>query len=107
MTSPEGGFYSAQSADTPEGEGAFYLWTPEEIHAVLGPDDGPRACEYFGVDSSEELGASVLARPYTVEEFAARAGMTLSECEAWLARVREKLCAVRERRERPPAMRRS
>jgi uncharacterized protein YyaL (SSP411 family) len=101
MTSPEGGFYSAQSADTPEGEGAFYLWTPEEIHAVLGPDDGPRACEYFGVDSSEELGASVLARPYTVEEFAARAGMTLSECEAWLARVREKLCAVRERRERP------
>jgi uncharacterized protein YyaL (SSP411 family) len=29
MTSREGGFYSAQSADTPEGEGAFYLWTPK------------------------------------------------------------------------------
>ena len=103
MTSPEGGFYAAQSADTSEGEGAFYLWTPQELSAVLGPEDGPRACEYFGVSDSEgtEGGASVLYQPYTVEEFAARAGMTPSACEEWLARVRQKLFEAREQRERP------
>ncbi len=100
MTSPEGGFYSAQSADTSAGEGAFYLWTPEEISAVLGPEEGARACEYFGVSNSEG-GASVLYQPYTVEEFAARACMTLSACEEWLARVKGKLFAAREQRERP------
>ncbi|MCL6643330.1 MAG: thioredoxin domain-containing protein, partial [Candidatus Bipolaricaulota bacterium] len=99
MTSPEGGFYSTQDADTAEGEGAFYLWTPQEIYAVLGPEDGPRACEYFGVAEGAEDGVSVLSQPYTVEEFAARAGM--SECESWLARVKEKLFEVREQRKRP------
>jgi uncharacterized protein YyaL (SSP411 family) len=101
MTSPEGGFYSAQDADTVEGEGAFYIWTSEEIYAVLGPEDGPRACEYFGVTVGAEDGVSVLSRPYTVEEFAARAGMTLSECANWLARVRQKLFEAREQRKRP------
>jgi uncharacterized protein YyaL (SSP411 family) len=101
MTSPEGGFYSAQDADTPEGEGAFYVWTPEELYAVLGSEDGPRACEYFGVTEGAEGGVSVLAQPYILEEFAARAGMTPSACEGWLARVKEKLFEAREQRERP------
>ncbi len=101
MTSPEGGFYSAQDADTSEGEGAFYLWAPEELSAVLGPEDGARACEYFGVTEGAEGGVSVLAQRYTVEEFAARAGMTPSACESWLARVRQKLFESRERRKRP------
>ncbi len=40
MTSPEGGFYSAQDADTDGEEGKFYVWTPAEIEAVLGDDAG-------------------------------------------------------------------
>ncbi len=39
MTSPEGGFYSTQDADTEGEEGKFYVWTPGEIRDVLG-DDG-------------------------------------------------------------------
>jgi uncharacterized protein YyaL (SSP411 family) len=103
MRSPEGGFFTSQDADSPDGEGAFYTWTPEEIIAVLGPDEGARACEYFGVTEPGNFvnGASVLYQPYTLEEFAARLGMTPSECEGWRARVRAKLLEARERRAKP------
>lgn len=97
MTSSAGGFFASQDADSPDGEGAFYLWTPEEIEAVLGAADGAKACEYFGVAG----GASVLRSPYTLEEFAAKMKMTISECEGWLARVKEKLFAAREQRPKP------
>ncbi|HXW36589.1 MAG TPA: thioredoxin domain-containing protein, partial [Nitrososphaerales archaeon] len=36
MRAPEGGFYSAQDADTKDGEGVFYTWRPEEVSAVIG-----------------------------------------------------------------------
>ena len=40
LSSPEGAFISAEDADSPGGEGAFYLWTRKELDAVLGPRDG-------------------------------------------------------------------
>ena len=36
MRGTEGGFYSAQDADTPDGEGYYYTWTPSEVEEVLG-----------------------------------------------------------------------
>ena len=36
MTHPEGGFYSTQDADSEGEEGKFFVWTPDEIEAVLG-----------------------------------------------------------------------
>jgi hypothetical protein len=36
MTSPEGGFYSAEDADSEGLEGKFYMWTPEEVKNILG-----------------------------------------------------------------------
>ena len=38
MTDPQGGFYSSEDADSEGEEGKFYLWTPGEIEAVLGPE---------------------------------------------------------------------
>ncbi|HKT21130.1 MAG TPA: thioredoxin domain-containing protein, partial [Nitrososphaerales archaeon] len=52
MTSPEGGFYSAQDADTEQGEGHFYSWTPEEVVDVLGQADGSEFNLVFGVTST-------------------------------------------------------
>lgn len=103
MTHPEGGFFASQDADSPDSEGAFYVWTPQEIKAVLGPDEGARACEYFGVTESGNCanGTSVLSQPYTLEEFAARVGMAPSACEGWLARVHAKLFESRARRAQP------
>ena len=39
MTSPEGGFYASLDADSEGEEGRFYLWTPQELEAVLGRDE--------------------------------------------------------------------
>lgn len=49
MTDPEGGFYSAQDADSEGEEGKYYFWTPEEIVKVLGKEAGKRFCKHFDI----------------------------------------------------------
>jgi uncharacterized protein YyaL (SSP411 family) len=56
MTAPEGGFYSAEDADsllehgsTDHAEGAFFVWTKEEIESVLGPVAAALFCNHYGV----------------------------------------------------------
>ena len=49
MTAPTGGFYSAQDADSEGVEGKYYVWTPDEIKAVLGADDARLFCKYYSV----------------------------------------------------------
>ena len=49
MTGPEGGFYSAQDADSEGVEGKFFVWRPEEIVEVLGEEEGAAVNRHFGV----------------------------------------------------------
>lgn len=49
MTSPEGGFYSAQDADSEEGEGRYYVFKPSEITALLGKETGEAFNRYYGI----------------------------------------------------------
>ncbi len=65
MTDPGGGFYSAVDADSEGVEGAFYVWDPAELTAVLGEERGAVLSTYFGVtaDGTFERGKSVLYRP--------------------------------------------
>jgi uncharacterized protein YyaL (SSP411 family) len=49
MADTEGGFYSAQDADSEGEEGKYYVFNPESINAVLGNDDGEYFCRYFGI----------------------------------------------------------
>ncbi|HML45201.1 MAG TPA: DUF255 domain-containing protein, partial [Clostridia bacterium] len=64
MLMPEGGFASAQDADSSEGEGAFYLWTPEAVKAVLGEARGEAACAYLNIKERGSLPHVALrARP--------------------------------------------
>ena len=49
MELPGGGFAAAQDADSPGGEGAFFVWTPEEIDALLPPDQARAVKRRFGV----------------------------------------------------------
>ena len=56
LTDVEGGFYSAEDADSPDpenaahsGEGAFYIWRQEEIERILGQENATKFVEAFGV----------------------------------------------------------
>jgi uncharacterized protein YyaL (SSP411 family) len=60
LGSPEGGFYSAEDADSaidpakPEvkAEGAFYVWSRGEIEALLGAAASERFCQVYGVEAA-------------------------------------------------------
>lgn len=49
MKGPEGGFYSAQDADSEGEEGRFYVFTPEEIRSVLGEEQGDWFCDVYSI----------------------------------------------------------
>ncbi|MFG1703887.1 thioredoxin domain-containing protein [Nonomuraea sp. M3C6] len=89
MRTPEGGFASALDADSEGVEGKFYVWTPEELHEVLGADDGRWAAGLFEVTGTFEHGTSVLQLLRDPED------------PARYERVRERLLAARDRRVRP------
>ncbi|MFF9166932.1 thioredoxin domain-containing protein [Streptomyces sp. NPDC014776] len=70
LRTSEGGFASALDADSDDGsgrhvEGAYYVWTPQQLREVLGEDDAALAAQYFGVteEGTFEEGASVLQLP--------------------------------------------
>jgi uncharacterized protein YyaL (SSP411 family) len=49
MTSPEGGFYSAEDADSEGVEGKFYVWTPDEVMELLGNERGREFCRLYDI----------------------------------------------------------
>lgn len=49
MTHPDGGFYSAQDADSDGEEGKYYLFVPEELNRVLGQQEGEEFCRRFDI----------------------------------------------------------
>ncbi|HEY3894396.1 MAG TPA: thioredoxin domain-containing protein [Pseudonocardiaceae bacterium] len=65
LGTPQGGFASSLDADTGGQEGATYVWTPEQLVEVLGPDDGQWAADLLVVTSAGtfEHGSSVLQFP--------------------------------------------
>ena len=49
LTDEQGGFYCGQDADSDGVEGKYYLLTPEEVEAVLGPEEGKAFCSRYGI----------------------------------------------------------
>ncbi|HUI01172.1 MAG TPA: thioredoxin domain-containing protein [Nitrososphaerales archaeon] len=103
MTSAEGGFYSAQDADTPDGEGHYYTWTPDEVAEVLGKDDAAIFCQHYGVtpEGNFEGKRSILNVTTTVERTATKLGIPSERAESSLASSRVLLLAARRKRTRP------
>ncbi|MGP8299433.1 thioredoxin domain-containing protein [Streptomyces inhibens] len=98
LRTEQGGFASALDADSDDGtgrhtEGAYYVWTPEQLRAVLGEKDAEFAAAYFGVteEGTFEEGASVLQLP-DIE------GLVDAER---VVSVKERLLAARAERPRP------
>jgi uncharacterized protein YyaL (SSP411 family) len=64
LRQPEGGFSSAEDADSEGEEGRFYVWRIEEIEDVLGPGLAPAAIAWYGVTKSGNFeGSNILHRP--------------------------------------------
>src|SRR6185369_15148879 len=102
FASAEGGFYSAEDADSEGAEGTFYLWTPGEIHALLGERAGTLACALFDVTEEGNFeGKNILHLPLSPEAFARRSGVLPELLNADLEHWREILRTARSRRVRP------
>jgi uncharacterized protein YyaL (SSP411 family) len=123
MTSKEGGFFSAEDADSPvvaagadsghveTKEGAFYVWTKKEIDAALG--DAAEIFDFhYGVQShgnapegsdpqDEFRGKNILIERHTIEETAKHFRKTEEEIGKLLAECRAKLFSIRSKRPRP------
>jgi uncharacterized protein YyaL (SSP411 family) len=117
MTSAEGGFFSAEDADSlipggkEKGEGAFYVWSKGEIDEALGTD-AELFNRVYGVEAGgnspegsdphgDLKGLNTLIRRCTDEEAAKAFGRSLEETREMLARSREKLLERRAARARP------
>ncbi len=103
MTSPEGGFYSAEDADSEGVEGLFYLWTPGQVREVLGPETGDIFCDFFDIrqGGNFEEGRSIVHMRMSLSAFAEEKSMGEKELAQLLEEGREKLFAAREKRIHP------
>jgi len=110
MTHPDGGFYSAEDADSEGHEGKFYCWTRAEVSKLLTPEEFNVAVRYFGitekgnfVDHSHPTplaGQNVLSvvKPLPARE---ESGMDSSDNAKLLASAKRKIFEARAKRVRP------
>ncbi|CAN5803802.1 thioredoxin domain-containing protein [soil metagenome] len=117
MTEPDGGFDSAEDADslpslsaTERSEGSFYLWTSDQIHAVLGPAESPLFDFVYGIapDGNVPVGhgkelekANILFQKHTAAEAAAHFHLSESDVASRLRSAGQQLLTARAQRPRP------
>jgi uncharacterized protein YyaL (SSP411 family) len=102
MTSSEGGFYSAEDADSEGEEGKFYVWTLAEIRDVLDEEEARLAERYWDVTERGNFeGKNILNVPRPPEAVAAEFGISPQELGERVEGIRSRLFAARERRVRP------
>jgi len=118
MTGPDGGFYSAEDADSAadpahpdlKSEGAFYIWSANEIRERAGQPAADWFCYRYGVEAGgnvaddphgEFAGKNILYQAHTEEETARRFGRPLEEVRAGLEQAEAVLLEARYQRARP------
>jgi hypothetical protein len=117
MRHPDGGFYSAEDADSPDpenpahkGEGAFYIWRQAEIEALLDKDTAAWFCHRYGVEPNgnvredphgEFTGRNILHQAATVGQVAQSFNVSTSVIEEALSKAGKRLFEARAARPRP------
>ena len=110
MTSPAGGFYSAEDADVEGKEGAFYLWTEAEIRSLLPNNEADRVLRAFNIardgnfeeeSTQRKTGKNILYLKQPLRRIANTQKIAPNELQGQWVTLREQLFARRERRIRP------
>jgi uncharacterized protein YyaL (SSP411 family) len=102
MTSPTGGFYSTQDADSEGEEGKFFTWTPVEIEQALPQEDASLFIRYYGVTQRGNFeGKNILYVARDAQQLADEAKMSLEDLQAALQRSSATLFQRREQRVKP------
>jgi uncharacterized protein YyaL (SSP411 family) len=98
MRHPDGGFFSAQDADSEGVEGKFFVWSYDE----LVNEAGEAVAAYFGATPDGNWdAANILWTPRPLEDAAGEAGMSPADLSAAVAEARPKLLRLREHRVKP------
>ncbi len=102
MTDPDGGFYSAEDADSEGQEGLFYTWNLDEVENILGPSDSQVFCQYYDITQAGNFeGRNVLHTRHTLEDFAAARGVDSNLLAQKFSEQRKFLWQQRDRRVHP------
>ncbi|MBN2445557.1 MAG: thioredoxin domain-containing protein, partial [Phycisphaerae bacterium] len=108
MAAPEGGFYSAEDADSEGVEGKFYVWQHAEVMSVLGDEDGVMACRVFGIRPGGNFsnphcppGTNIPHHAAPLADLAKELRIDEGELQRRVEQWRRQLFEARERRVRP------
>jgi hypothetical protein len=110
MRSPEGGFYSAEDADSEGVEGKFYVWTEQELREILPPDEADMIVRAFHVEkngnfreeaSGKSLGANILYTGKSLSDIAFAMNLPAEELKKKIDLARSRLFEVRKKRVPP------
>ena len=102
MTHADGGFYSAEDADSEGHEGKFYCWTKPELSKLLAPEEFNVATRYFGITEHGNFVDHSHPQPLTGQNVLSIADPALESADAGLlAAAKAKMQAARSKRIRP------
>ncbi|MHC4231649.1 MAG: thioredoxin domain-containing protein [Planctomycetota bacterium] len=103
MTSPQGGFYSAEDADSEGHEGVFYVWNPKQVDKILSRKEQELVKAYYGISDTGnfERGTSILNVTSTLDEVAKEIDIDPHDTKKILESAEQKLFQAREKRIRP------
>lgn len=101
MVSPDGGFYSAQDADSEGIEGKYYTWTTDEIKKILSANESEIFIDLFNVGISNLESGSVLHTAISNKDIALKYNLSLKELDKVITKSRRKLFLEREKRVHP------
>ncbi len=96
MTSPDGGFYSAQDADSEGIEGKFYVFSPREIETVLGREHAQSFCQHFAITAQGNFEEGSIPNLLTTQK-----SEWLLDPSSFLERDRQRVFAYRKQRVHP------